>query len=366
MKNNKFPESILNTISLGDSIQKLKELPDSSVDMIFADPPYNMQIDGKLKRTNGGDFKGVEGSDWDEFDSLDSYERFTKEWLLEAKRVLKKDKSSIWVIGSFQNLYIMGAVMQKMGFWIINDIVWSKTNPTPNFMGTKFTNKQETLIWATPSKDTKYHFNYKTMKSLNGGKQMTSVWEIPVSSGKERIKDDEGNKLHPTQKPEKLLYNVIISSTKKYDVIVDPFMGSGTTGAMAKRLGRNYYGIDMDDKYVRYAEKRIQNEHVLDDDYVNAVFDIKPKRVKFSELVESGLIDKEEKIWFKNTDKFAYVSDEKELLYDKKHWGISKLGGLLSGLEGNANGWTVWFVVRDGKKVSISKLREEYREKYYG
>lgn len=362
MKNNKFPESILNTISLGDSIEKLKELPDSSVDMIFSDPPYNMQIEGQLKRTNGDLFDGVEGSEWDEFASIESYEEFTKKWLAQAQRVLKKDRSSIWVIGSFQNLYIMGAIMQKMGFWIINDIVWSKSNPTPNFTGSKFTNKQETLIWATPSKKTKYKFNYKTMKQLNGGKQMTSVWEFPVAAGNERIKDDEGNKLHPTQKPEKLLYNVIISSTKKGDIIVDPFMGSGTTGAMAKRLERNFYGIDLDQKYIKYAMRRINNETPIDDDYVNAKFDIRPKRVRFKQLVDKGYIDSNEKIWFKKTDIFAQVSDKKELVYDGKDWGISKLGGVLSGLAGNANGWDVWYVERDNKRVSISKLREEYRK----
>lgn len=362
MKNNYFPKELINTITLGDSIKYLKKLPTSSVDMVFADPPYNMQIDGKLKRTNGKEFKGVEGSEWDEFASLESYEKFTIDWLKEAQRVLKKDRSSLWVIGSFQNLYIMGSVMQKLGFWIINDIVWSKTNPTPNFTGSKFTNKQETMIWATPSKKTKFTFNYKTMKELNGGKQMTSVWDIPVSSGSERIKDDYGKKLHPTQKPEKLLYNVIISSTKKNDIILDPFMGSGTTGAMAKRLGRNFYGIDSDRKYVKYALKRIQNEHVQNDCYINATFDIKPKRVRFKELVKKGYISENEKIWFKNTNKFASISNIKELRYDDDDWGISKLGGILSGLSTNANGWDVWFVVRNNKRIPISKLREEYRK----
>ena len=285
---------MLNSITLGESIELLKKIPDSSVDLIFADPPYNMQIEGTLKRTNGTNFKGVEGVEWDEFESIEHYKQFTREWLIEAKRVLKVDRSSLWVIGSFQNIYIVGDVLQELGFWLVNDIIWSKTNPTPNFLGTKFTNKQETLIWATPSSKTKYTFNYKTMKELNGGKQMTSVWEIPVASGNERLKDDEGNKLHPTQKPEKLLYNVIISSSKKGDLILDPFMGSGTTAAMAKRLGRNFYGIEKNEKYRMYALQRVENEKVTRDDFINAKFDIKPPRVKFLDLVKYKYIDKEE------------------------------------------------------------------------
>lgn len=261
-QNNPFPNDLINTISLGDTIHVLKELPDSSVDVIFADPPYNMQLDGKLQRADGGIFKGVDTAEWDKFDSLEAYKEFTKSWLLEAKRVLKKDKSSLWVIGSYQNIYIVGCVLQELGFWIINDIVWSKTNPTPNFLGTKFTNRQETMLWATPTQKTKYHFNYKTMKVLNGGKQMTSVWDIPISSGNERIKTEDGEKLHPTQKPEKLLYNIILSSSKEGDLVLDPFMGSGTTGAIAKRLGRNFFGIERDETYREYALKRIEKEKV--------------------------------------------------------------------------------------------------------
>lgn len=362
MKTHIFPKKLINTITLGDTIEKLKELPDNSVDLIFADPPYNMQLEGSLKRTDGTEFKGVEGLYWDEFESIQAYKEFTRQWLMEAQRVLKKNKSSLWVIGSFQNIYIVGDVLQELGFWIINDIIWSKTNPTPNFMGTKFTNRQETLLWATPSQKTKYHFNYKTMKELNGGKQMTSVWDIPISSGNERIKDSDGKKLHPTQKPEKLLYNVIISSTNKGDVIVDPFMGSGTTGAMAKRLGRSFYGIERDKKYHEYAVRRIMNEEIEDDDFINAIFDVKPPRVKFSDLVEANYINKKEKIFFKNTNIVAYVSLEKELVYEGKHYGISKLGGILSGRESNVNGWDAWFVDRDNKKIPLKEIRNSYRK----
>ena len=366
MKNNSFPKELINTITLGDTIETLKKLPDSSVDLIFADPPYNMQVEGELKRTDGSNFKGVEGSEWDEFESIEAYKSFTRAWLKEAQRVLKKDKSSLWVIGSFQNIYIVGDVLQELGYWLINDIIWAKTNPTPNFLGTKFTNKQETLLWATPSNKTKYHFNYKTMKALNGGKQMTSIWEIPVSSGNERIKDDNGEKLHPTQKPEKLLYNVIISSSKEGDLILDPFMGSGTTGAMAKRLNRNYFGIEKDEKYREFALRRISSEKTINDEYTTAKFDIKPPRVKFQDLVDNGYISRQEKIFFRKTGQYAEVSKTRELSFEGKEYGISKLGGLLSGTEGNVNGWDVWFIERNNKLIPISEIRTQYRNEMLG
>ncbi|CAM3087013.1 site-specific DNA-methyltransferase [Streptobacillus felis] len=363
MKKNTFPINKINTVKLGDSIEELKLIPDNSVDLIFADPPYNMQLDGILKRVDGSEFKGVEGSKWDEFESIEDYKKFTYEWLKEAKRILKKNKSSLWVIGSFQNIYLVGNILQELGFWIINDVIWSKTNPTPNFMGTKFTNKQETLLWATPSKKTKYTFNYKTMKELNGGKQMTSIWEIPVSTGNERLKDNNGEKLHPTQKPEKLLYNIIISSTQKGDLILDPFSGTGTTAALAKRLGRKYFAIEKDTKYYKYSVERINLEIEKSDDYINAKFDIKPPIVKFKELVEKQYIFNNEKVYFKKTELYANISEEKELYYEGKHYGISKLGGILSGIESNVNGWEVWYVERNGEKVSISDIRDEYRDK---
>lgn len=355
-RNNPFPDHLINTISLGDTVQVLKELPDSSVDVIFADPPYNMQLEGKLQRADGGIFKGVDTAEWDKFDSLESYKEFTKSWLIEAKRVLKKDKSSLWVIGSYQNIYIVGSVLQELGFWIINDIVWSKTNPTPNFLGTKFTNRQETMIWATPTQKTKYHFNYKTMKALNGGKQMTSVWDISISSGNERIKTKDGEKLHPTQKPEKLLYNVILSSTKEGDLVLDPFMGSGTTGAMAKRLGRNFFGIERDVEYREYALKRIEKENYVSDDFTKAVFDQKPPKVKFHDLIKKGFVDKNERLYFKQTGIQVEISNQKEIYYQGEHYGISKLASLLSGR--STNGWDAWFVKRNGHYVVLSELRK--------
>lgn len=362
-RNNPFPDHLINTISLGDTVQVLKELPDSSVDVIFADPPYNMQLEGKLQRADGGIFKGVDTAEWDKFDSLETYKEFTKSWLMEAKRVLKKDKSSLWVCGSYQNIYIVGCVLQELSFWIINDIVWSKTNPTPNFLGTKFTNKQETMLWATPTQKTKYRFNYKTMKKLNGGKQMTSVWDIPISSGSERIKTKDGEKLHPTQKPEKLLYNVILSSSQNGDLILDPFMGSGTTGAMAKRLGRNFFGIERNEVYREHALKRIEKEVCVPDDFTNAVFDQKPPKVRFHDLVERGYIDKNEHLYFKQTDLKVEISNQKEICYQNEHYGISKLASLLSNK--SANGWDVWFVKRKSQYISLSELRKSFWEKEF-
>lgn len=256
--------------------------------------------------------------------------------------------------------------MQDLGFWIINDIVWSKTNPTPNFKGTKFTNKQETLLWATPSSKTKYQFNYKTMKALNNGKQMTSVWDISVAAGAERLKDREGNKLHPTQKPEELLIRALLSSTNVGDVVLDPFMGSGTTGAIAKRLGRNFIGIERDPKYREYALERIEKETVVENEYTHALFDIKPPKVTFRELVNAGYLSAHEELFFKGTDITARLGKEKDLAYQGEEYNISRLGGKLSKVDGNANGWEVWLVVRDGKKIPLADIRRRYREEKLG
>ncbi|HHW9453288.1 site-specific DNA-methyltransferase [Staphylococcus epidermidis] len=353
----------INSILQGDCIEKLKLIESNSIDLIFADPPYNMQIQGELTRVNGSSFNGVSNESWDKFDSIKAYKDFCRKWLIECQRILKSKNSSIWIIGSYQNIHIIGDLLQELGFWLINDIIWKKSNPTPNFRGTKFTNAQETLLWATPSKKTKYTFNYKTMKNINNGKQMTSIWKIPVASGSERLKDVEGNKLHQTQKPEKLLYNIIISSTKKGDTILDPFLGTGTTATISKKLGRNYIGIEQDKKYIHYAEQRIKNQVVIDDDYVNAVFDKKLIRVPFKKLVEEGFIDKNEYIYFNNTEEYAVISDDKELLYNGKHYSIHSLAGILKGLE-RANGWNYWYVKRNNKYISIDHYRNLYREKY--
>ena len=245
-------QPFLNKVLEGDCIESLKKLPDASVDMIFADPPYFMQTDGVLLRSNGQKFAGID-DDWDKFADYEEYDAFTNSWLKECKRVLSPN-GSIWVIGAFQNIYRVGYIMQNLGFWILNDVVWSKPNAVPNFGGTRFQNSHETMLWCTKNQKAKYTFNYKTMKEVNGGKQHKSVWDIGICIGSERIKGPDGKKAHPTQKPEQLLHKVILSSTKPGDVVLDPFFGTGTTGAVAKRLGRNFIGLDNSLEYIAVAE----------------------------------------------------------------------------------------------------------------
>jgi len=236
----------LNKIIRGDCIEMLKKLPDNSIDLIFADPPYNLQLNGELWRPNQTKVDAV-NDEWDKFTSFQEYDKFSEEWLRECRRVLKKD-GTIWVIGSYHNIFRLGKIMQDIGFWILNDILWIKTNPMPNFKGTRFNNAHETLIWASKEKDSKYTFHYKTMKVFNDDLQLRSDWYIPICNGGERLKDKNGNKVHSTQKPEALLYRIIISSSNPDDVVLDPFMGSGTTGVVAKKLGRNFIGIEKEEK----------------------------------------------------------------------------------------------------------------------
>ena len=279
---------ILNKIIEGDTVEKLKLIPSNSIDLIFADPPYFMQTEGVLLRTEGTPFDGVDDK-WDKFDDYEQYDDFCKQWLTECHRILKKD-GCIWVIGAFQNIYRIGYLMQNIGFWILNDVVWSKSNPVPNFKGTRFTNSNETMLWCTKNKDSRYTFNYKTMKHLNNDKQMKSVWNIGICIGSERIKNDEGKKAHNTQKPEELLFNVIISSSKHGDIVCDPFMGSGTTGAVAKKLGRNFIGIEREKDYVQLANHRIDKVIPEENDVVTNTFDVKPPKVSMKELVIKGYL----------------------------------------------------------------------------
>lgn len=320
-----------------------------------------MQTKGQLERFDGTEFKGV-NDEWDKFESYEHYDKFTKEWLSECKRILKDD-GSIWVIGTYHNLFRMGYIMQDLGFWILNDIVWEKNNPTPNFKGTKFVNAQETLIWATKTSKSKFTFNYKTMKEINGGKQMKSVWKMPISSGSERLKGEDGKKLHNTQKPFKLLEWVILSSTKTGDVILDPFFGTGTTGAVAKSLGRNYIGIERESKYANAAKKRIndQKKNVnYSEEIINNDLDVKKPNVPMDLLIKEGYI-KSKKLYSEDGSlsvvllKNGHVSDGDEKL------SIHKMSGKLQGKD-NFNGWKFWFVKLDGKLKSIDEIREKYRE----
>ena len=240
---------------MGDSLELLASLPDRSVDMVFADPPYNLQLSGELRRPNDSRVDGVE-EDWDKFDGFNAYDQFTWKWLDECRRVLKDD-GTLWVIGSYHNIYRVGATLQDLGYWILNDVVWVKTNPMPNFRGRRFTNAHETLLWCARSADSKYTFNYEAMKALNDDLQMRSDWVMPICTGQERLKNRDGDKAHPTQKPEGLLHRAILAATQPGDIILDPFFGSGTTGAVAKKLGRKYLGLEREAEYAEVARKRL-------------------------------------------------------------------------------------------------------------
>src|SRR5262245_4658325 len=279
----------LDTILEGDCIAEMARLPDKSVDMIFADPPYNLQLGGDLFRPEGGKVDACD-DEWDKFDSLAAYDEFTRDWLHEARRILKDD-GTIWVIGSYHNIYRVGALLQDADFWILNDIVWRKTNPMPNFRGTRFTNAHETLIWCAKDEKARYTFNYRVMKALNDDLQMRSDWLLPICAGPERVKGEDGAKAHPTQKPEALLYRILLACTKPGDVVLDPFFGTGTTGAVARRLGRHWIGIEREPEDVKVARERIASTLPLDESAMQTVPDKREQpRIAFGLLVESRLV----------------------------------------------------------------------------
>lgn len=343
-----------NMIIHGDCIENLKTIPNNSIDLIFADPPYNMQTEGELLRTDGTKFNGVSDS-WDKFSSLEEYDNFTKKWLIECKRVLKDD-GAIWVIGSFQNIFRLGYIMQDLGFWILNDVIWSKPNAVPNFGGTRFQNSHETLLWCSKSKKSKYHFNYKTMKVFNGGKQMKSIWDIGICIGKERLKDKYGNKVHSTQKPEALLYNVILSSTEKNDIVLDPFFGTGTTGVIAKRLGRRYIGIERNEEYILAAEKRLRNTIEESDDYINGLFEVKPPRVSTQRLLDFGYLKEGEVLYSKDKKYEVTLLNDGNVEYNGNIGSIHKISAMIKNKTNN-NGWDYFYCIKNGTLISIDELR---------
>jgi len=353
-------DNFLNTILEGDCIENLKKLPDESVDLIFADPPYNMQLGGELFRPNQSKVDAVD-DDWDKFDTFKSYDDFTNAWLSEARRVLKRD-GTIWVIGSYHNIFRVGKSIQDLGFWILNDILWVKSNPMPNFKGTRFTNAHETLIWASKSEKSKFTFNYKSMKIFNDDRQLRSDWVIPICSGNERLKID-GKKAHSTQKPLELLYRVIISSSKVGDIVLDPFFGSGTTGAVAKLLQRNFIGIEREQKYIKVARERIETiEPIALEDLSLKVEQKKPK-VPFGNLIESGFIKVGEELFNKDESIKARVLANASIKYQNIENSIHKVSATILKKQSN-NGWTYWYIKRDNKLVSIDKLRDEYIDKF--
>lgn len=348
------------TILRGDCLEILKSLPERSVDLIFADPPYNMQTEGELLRTDGTSFHGVTDK-WDKFNSLRDYDDFSKEWLTECRRVLKDD-GAIWVIGSFQNIFRLGYIMQDLGFWILNDVIWSKPNAVPNFGGTRYQNSHETLLWCAKSKGSKYHFNYKTMKFLNGDKQMKSVWEIGICIGSERLKDENGNKVHSTQKPERLLYNVILSSTQKGDVVLDPFFGTGTTGAVAKRLGRHYIGIEREELYIRAAARRINSVQLEISELNDNVLDIKPPRFSIKQLTDMGYLSVGQKLYSNDRQHEAEVCPNGNVRAGAFESSIHKVSAMFLN-KSNNNGWDYFWCEYKGAFVSIDSLRYLANEK---
>ena len=367
---------MINTIVNGDSLEVLKSMDSESVDCIFADPPYWMQTEGVLERTNGTRFDGC-GDDWDKFTSYDHYKKFTYEWLMECQRVLKKD-GSIWVIGSMQCIYTVGAVMQELGFWFLNDVIWHKKNPTPNFRGTRLNNAHETLIWATKSKNAKYTFNYKTAKEINRDtvsvqeydkgvrKQLGSVWRIAVCAGNERLKDDRGEKLHSTQKPEELLARVINISTKLGDLVLDPFAGSMTTGAVAKRCGRNYIMIEREQKYCDYGKRRLENVTPEIGEIEQAAYDVKPPRATITSMMDKGYFQLGEPFFIKGEDVGVILAERGKLFFMQtgEHLDIHTAAARFSNSKGDRlNGFDYWQVKRDGQVIGIDRIRKAYREK---
>ena len=336
----------LGQILTGDCVERMRELPDACVDLVFADPPYNLQLGGDLNRPDGSHVDAVT-DDWDQFDSFALYDKFTREWLTEAKRILKPD-GALWVIGSYHNIYRVGAILQDLGFWILNDVVWRKTNPMPNFRGTRFTNAHETLLWASQGEKAKYQFNYTAMKTLNDEIQMRSDWTFPICSGGERLKDDSGHKAHPTQKPEALLYRVLLATTEKGDVVLDPFFGTGTTGAVAKRLGRDWIGCEREASYRKVATARIEKELPLDESSLATMQSRKGQpRVAFGAVVESGLLKPGTELFDKKRRWKAKVRADGSIECGKELGSIHYVGKTLQEAP-SCNGWTFWHYEADG------------------
>jgi site-specific DNA-methyltransferase (adenine-specific) len=354
-------QDIINKIIPGDSLDKLKLVPDKSVDMIFADPPYFMQTDGILRRTNGTKFNGVEDA-WDKFSGFEEYDEFCYSWLRECKRILKND-GTIWVIGSFQNIYRLGYIMQNLGFWILNDVIWAKPNAVPNFGGTRFQNSHETLLWCNKGKNHGYTFNYKTMKHLNNDKQDKSIWNISICIGNERLKDTSGKKLHSTQKPEQLLYKVILASTKPNDIILDPFFGTGTTGAVAKLLGRNYIGIEKEFRYSSEARKRIDNVIPEINDITQLELEVKPPKVPMENLISANLLTVNEYLYNYEGKRICRLCEDGKVSDNTDILSIHKMSAKKLN-RANNNGWEYFYIKRDNKLIPLNNLRYLYKELY--
>jgi modification methylase len=345
-------------ILMGDCIAEMARLPDKSVDMIFADPPYNLQLGGDLFRPEGSRVDAVD-DEWDKFDSLAAYDNFTREWLAEARRILK-DNGTISVIASYHNIFRVGSLLQDAEFWILNDVIWRKANPMPNFRGTRFTNAHETLIWCAKDEKARYTFNYRAMKALNDDLQMRSDWVLPICSGQERVKDDEGIKAHPTQKPEALLYRILLACTKPGDIVLDPFFGTGTTGAVARRLGRRWIGIEREPSYVKVARERIASTLPLDESAMQVAPDKRSApRVAFGLLVEYGMVTPGTVLTDSKRRWQAKVCADGSIACEAHSGSIHKVGAALQGAP-SCNGWSFWHVEEAGALQPIDALRQRH------
>jgi modification methylase len=347
----------LDQILLGDAAHMLRMLPDASVHCVFADPPYNLQLRGELRRPDDSLVDGVD-DDWDKFTDFAAYDAFTRDWISECQRILNKD-GTLWVIGSYHNIFRIGVILQDLGFWILNDVIWRKSNPMPNFRGRRFTNAHETMIWAARNKNSRYKFNYQAMKSLNEDLQMRSDWTIPLCTGPERLRNAHGLKLHPTQKPEALLHRVILAATAPGDVILDPFLGSGTTAVVAKRLHRHFIGIERHPAYVEAAWGRLRAMQAAPTSAVNAPpSGRETPRVAFGTFVESGTLPAGTKLYDRQRRVVASVNADGSLISGAHRGSIHQVGAAVQNAP-SCNGWIFWHFERDGRLLALDVLRKD-------
>ena len=344
-----------NRLINGDSLKELKKIPDETFDLIFADPPYNLQLRSELTRPDRSKVSAVKDR-WDQFENFKKYDEFTYSWLKECKRILKKN-GAIWIIGSYHNIFRVGTAIQNLGFWILNDVIWNKKNPMPNFRGTRFTNAHETLIWASKSEKSKYTFNYQSLKCLNDDLQMRSNWELPICNGSERLKKN-GKKVHSTQKPEALLHRILLATSNKNDLVLDPFLGSGTTATVAKKLRRNYCGIEKERNYFKAAEQRLKKTKAIEDDFLDTLQNNRSKpRIPFGSLVELGIIKPGTTIFDNKKKISAKIMADGSIRHAQAEGSIHKVAAIILGTE-SCNGWTYWHYNLNGLAVPIDQLRQ--------
>jgi modification methylase len=346
----------LDQILLGDCVQMMRMLPPASVHCVFADPPYNLQLRGELRRPDDSLVDGVD-EEWDRFTDFPAYDAFTREWLGECRRLLRKD-GTLWVIGAYHNIFRIGAILQDLGFWVLNDVIWRKSNPMPNFRGRRFTNAHETLIWAARGRDSRHRFNYRAMKALNDEIQMRSDWLIPLCTGAERLRNQHGLKLHPTQKPEALLHRILLSSTIQGDVVLDPFLGTGTTAVVARRLGRRFIGIERHPAYVEAAWGRVRRTRPAPEDGLAVTPSRRETpRIPFGSLVERGLVPPGTMLHDRTRRVSATVTADGSVVAGEARGSIHQVGAAVQSAP-SCNGWTFWHIEREGRLVPLDTLRD--------